>query len=161
MNNLTLPEINLVGIKCRTSNLAEMNIATAQIGQMVGKYFSEKISDKISNKKVPEKIYCVYTEYESDFTGEYTFFIGQEVESFDDIASELYTIVIPSQNYTKFTTEPGVMPDVCINMWKKIWSSTPHELGGERAYIADFEVYDERAINPKNAVLDIYIGVNT
>ncbi len=32
-------------------------------------------------------------------------------------------------------------------------------LGGVRAYIADFEVYDHRSIDPQNTVLDIYIGV--
>lgn len=33
------------------------------------------------------------------------------------------------------------------------------ELGGKRAYIADFEVYDERSHDPENAIMDVYIGV--
>ncbi len=32
-------------------------------------------------------------------------------------------------------------------------------LGGKRKYIADFEVYDQRAANPNQAVIDIYIGI--
>lgn len=33
-------------------------------------------------------------------------------------------------------------------------------LGGERAYIADFEIYDERSSDPPhNAIFDIYIGI--
>lgn len=35
----------------------------------------------------------------------------------------------------------------------------PEQLGGERSYIADFEVYDERASDHLNVVLDIYIGI--
>lgn len=33
------------------------------------------------------------------------------------------------------------------------------DFGGDRAYVADFEVYDQRAIDPTNASLDIYIGI--
>ena len=32
-------------------------------------------------------------------------------------------------------------------------------MGGERSYIADFELYDERSHDYSNAVLDIYIGI--
>ena len=32
------------------------------------------------------------------------------------------------------------------------------KLSGKRKYIADFEVYDERASDPNNTVIDIYIG---
>lgn len=45
------------------------------------------------------------------------------------------------------------------NKWQQIWKMTSDEFEGERAYIADFEVYDERAIDPTNTSLDIYIGI--
>ncbi len=32
-------------------------------------------------------------------------------------------------------------------------------LGGKRNYIADFEVYDQRASDVNHAVVDIYIGI--
>ena len=35
----------------------------------------------------------------------------------------------------------------------------PSDLGGKRRYIADFEVYDERAADHDNVVLDVCIGV--
>jgi nucleotidyltransferase substrate binding protein (TIGR01987 family) len=44
-------------------------------------------------------------------------------------------------------------------MWQNIWKMNTADLGGKRAYIADFEVYDERSQNPEQAVLDIYIGI--
>lgn len=34
-----------------------------------------------------------------------------------------------------------------------------NDLGGERVYIADFEIYDQRAADPSNAIADIYIGI--
>lgn len=33
--------------------------------------------------------------------------------------------------------------------------------GGKRKYIADFEIYDQRAADPNNAVIDIYIGMTS
>jgi predicted transcriptional regulator YdeE len=36
---------------------------------------------------------------------------------------------------------------------------TAADFGGKRQYLADFEVYDQRAANPNSAVVDIYIGI--
>jgi predicted transcriptional regulator YdeE len=44
-------------------------------------------------------------------------------------------------------------------MWQNIWRIKSDELGGKRAYIADFEVYDNRALDLRKTVLDIYLGV--
>ena len=72
----------------------------------------------------------------------------------------MFELNIPAQDYIKFTNGPGVMPDVCISIWTKIWQMSPNELGGTRSYVADFEVYDSRAIDPNNTVLDVYVGIN-
>jgi predicted transcriptional regulator YdeE len=32
-------------------------------------------------------------------------------------------------------------------------------MDGERAFVADFEVYDERAADPQNAVVDVWVGM--
>jgi predicted transcriptional regulator YdeE len=154
-----LPEIKLVGITARTNLASEMNLATAKIGATVQKYFHGCCPKKIQNRKNPNVTYCVYTDYESDFTGDYTYFIGEEVDSFDGLPEGFETLVMPIQNYAKFTTDSGPMPAVCISAWQKIWTMTSAEFGNERAYIADFEVYDERALDHQNVVLDIYIGL--
>lgn len=156
-----LPAIKLVGITCRTNNahIFESNPSTNQIAAAVQKYFQNGLFDKIPNRKNPGTTYCVYTNYESDFTGDYTYFIGEEVISFENAEPEFQQLSIPSQHYIKFTNHPGAMPGVCIDMWKKIWVMPSADLGGERAYIADFEVYDERSRDHQNVTLDIYIGV--
>jgi predicted transcriptional regulator YdeE len=33
------------------------------------------------------------------------------------------------------------------------------QLGGKRAYKTDFEVYDQRAGNPQDSQIDVYVGV--
>ena len=154
-----LPEIKLLGILCRTNNTAEMNISSAKIAPTIQKYFRQAVGEEIPNRKNPGTTYCVYTDYESDFTGDYTYFIGEEVKVGGDSMEGFSSIIIPAQNYAKFTSKPGVMPEVCIDMWQNIWKMKSGELGGKRAYLADFEVYDKRALDPSKTVLDIYVGV--
>ena len=159
-NTMTqLSEINLVGITCRTNNahIFERDPSTNKIAATVQQYFHNGLPNKIFNRKKPGTTYCVYTDYESDFTGDYTYFIGEEVTSLEELPEGFVTVTIPAQTYMKFTNEPGPMPDVCVDMWKKIWAMTPTTLG-ERSYLADFEIYDERAADHQSVVLDIYIG---
>jgi len=155
-----LPEIHLLGITCRTNNAVEMSISTAKIAPTIQKYFQQALGEQIPNRKNPGTTYCVYTDYESDFTGDYTYFIGEEVNFVDrSLIKQFSAITIPAQTYTKFTSKTGIMPGVCIDMWQNIWKMESEELGGKRAYLADFEVYDKRALDPSKTVLDIYLGV--
>lgn len=156
-----LPEIKLVGITCRTNNqhIFEADPATNKIAATVQKYFYQQCGDKIKGRKKPGTTYCVYTNYESDCTGDYTYFIGEAVSAFEDIPEGFETLIIPAQSYAKFTNPPGPMPAVCVDMWQNIWKMTATDLGGERAYLADFEVYDERSQDHQNMILDIYIGI--
>jgi predicted transcriptional regulator YdeE len=114
---------------------------------------------KFPHRVKPETTFCVYTDYESDITGDYTYFIGEEVSSFETIPEGFQTLSIPAQTYAKFTTEPGPMPDVVIGAWQKIWQMTPEDFGSQRRFSADFELYDERASDHQNATLDVYIGI--
>lgn len=154
-----MPEIKLVGITVRTSNKAEFDPATAKIGPCVLRYFQQQVADKILHRKNPGTTISAFTDYESDYTGEYTYFIGEEVSSSENIPEDLESHIIPPQTYTKFTTEPGPMPSVVINAWQEIWKMSPEDLGGQRRYHTDFEVYDQRARDPQATILDLYIGL--
>jgi predicted transcriptional regulator YdeE len=66
---------------------------------------------------------------------------------------------IPAQTYTKFTNGPGPMPGVIRDAWFTIWDMSEEELGGARAYLTDFEIYDERAADHSQIVLDVCIGI--
>ena len=156
-----LTEKKLAGITCRTSNaiISASDPANNPIALTVQQYLTRNIPEALAERIAPGTTYGVYTHYESDVNGEYTYFIGEEVASFSAVPEGVETLVIPAQTYAKFTNHPGPMPAVCIDMWTKIWKQTSTALGGERAYIADFEVYDERSRAQDNAVLDIYIGI--
>lgn len=152
-------EKKIVGIKVRTNNQLEVNSLEGQIFPLVKQYFHQNVAASILNRTHPETTFCVYIDYESDHKGDYTYFIGEEVDSFKDVPDGLETLIIPAQTYTKFTNGPGSMPDVVRKPWQQIWQMTTEELGGTRSYIADFEVYDERSRDHQNIVLDIYLGI--
>ena len=154
-----LNEMTLVGITVRTSNNLEANPETAKILSTVNDYFGNGLSQKIQGRIKPDTTYCAYTEYESDENGEYTYFIGEEVDPSQKVDPIFTSLTIPASNYVKFECGPGKMPTVCIDAWKEIWQMSSDDLGGKRAYIADFELYGEKAQDCSNAALDIYIGI--
>ncbi len=157
-----LPNIKLAGITVRTNKQTEANILTGKIFPTVQKYFMTQLAEGIPKRRKPGTTYCAYTDYESDHNGDYTYFIGEEVDPEDFILPEgLKTVEIDRQDYTKFTTGPGAMPALIVDAWHSIWKMSDEDLGGKRTYKTDFEIYDERAADHENIVLDIYIGVES
>jgi predicted transcriptional regulator YdeE len=152
-------EIKLVGLTARTNNTNEMNPQTSKIGELASRFWSQNIAAQIVNRKNPDVTLSVYTNYDSNEYGDYTYFIGEEVSSFENIPTELEKLTIPAAQYQKLTTPSGKMPEVVMNAWQQIWKMSSDDFGGDRAYIADFEVYDQRARDPSNTSLDIYIGI--
>lgn len=152
-------EMQLVGLSIRTNNKNEMHPETSQIGQLIQQFYDQELGEKILQRQHPGITYSVYTDYASNEYGDYTYFFGEEVTSLDTVPEGLSTLVIPSMRYQKFTTPKGKIPDIIVQAWQKIWAMSPEELGGKRAYFADFEIFDERASDIENAIVDIYIGL--
>ena len=159
---ISLPEMRFVGIGVRTNNRKESDLLTAKISSCVQRYFQEQLTEKIPHRKNPGATLCLYTDYESDFTGEYTFYIGEEVSAFDDILEGFKAYTVPPQTYVKFTTQPGPMPSVEIDAWQEIWKMSPETLGGQRRYDADIVAYDPQQVkDPQSSIVAIYIGIKT
>ena len=156
----TLSELTLVGLTARTNNKNEMNPEKSKIANLAGYYWGNQIGNKIQNRIQPGITYSVYTNFESDENGDYTYFVGEAVNSTEGQDFDTFeSLIIPASNYTQFTTQSGKMPDIIISAWQEIWSMGKSDFNGERSYIADFEVYDEKASDPNNAVVDIFIGI--
>ena len=110
----------------------------------------------MSNKAewwAPQDIYSIYTDYESDHTGDYTNIIGYRVSSLENVAAGLVSKEIPMSEYQKFTAK-GKFPTCVQATWGEIWNS---EI--KRSYVADFEVYGDKSMNMTNAEVDIFISV--
>jgi predicted transcriptional regulator YdeE len=154
-------EIMLVGIKTRTNNRDESSFEKGKIFPCVQRYFHQRLFDAILNRKNPGTTFCAYTDYESDHTGDYTYFIGEEVNSLTNVPAGMESLKIPPQHYAKFTAGPGSMPSVLTEAWQEIWELSDTNLGGKRRYGIDFEIYDERALDHNKIIFDIYIGLQS
>lgn len=155
-----LPGFTLQGVSVRTNNAQEMNPETAEIGGLVARYYEEQVAHSLAHRVSPGITYVVYTHFDSDEHGDYTCFIGEAVDPLKAQASEdLDTLRIAASTYAKLTVGPGQMPAMVIAAWQRIWAMSPADLGGKRTYRADFEVHDQRAHNPQEAVIDIYLGI--
>ncbi|KAB8040818.1 AraC family transcriptional regulator [Silvanigrella paludirubra] len=158
---LFLDEIVLIGTTVRTNNKNEMNPETSKIGKHFQTYFQNKVAENFKDRCSPNTTYSIYTEYGSDEQGEFTHFIGEVVKnSIEDYKdSKFKKLIIPACKYKKFTTSPGTIPDNVIKAWQEIWKLDSLGLGGKRCYIADFEIYDQRAYQQENSIVDIFIGI--
>ena len=155
-----LTSCQLVGTTVRTNNAQELDHKKAKIGLALATYFGDRLAEKIVYRSAPGVTYCVYTDFENDEHGEYTYFVGEKVSEVGELPHGFTTITLPEGPYSRFVCGPGPLPKLCVNAWQKIWRMPQEEVGGERAYHADFEVYDQRAANPEQAIFDIYLGLN-
>jgi len=142
----------VIGISMRTTN--EAGQSAQDIGGMWHRFLAEGFMEKIPNK-ADGAIYSVYMEYEGDFMKPYTVVLGCRVTSLDEIPEGMRGIVVPGGQFKNFTAKGNLMEGAVNDAWKKIWE-TPLD----RNYVADFEVYGEKAQNPNDAEVDIYVGVN-
>jgi len=143
----------VIGVSARTNNAKEQT-PEGQIGKTWQRLVQEKFLTKIPNKADPN-IISVYTNYAIDKDGDYTFILGAKVISDKEVPTGMVAVKIPAGRYAKFTSEKGPAYKVVPETWKRIWTNS----GGDRTYQADFEIYDQRAINPENSQVDIYIGI--
>ncbi|PYX32638.1 MAG: AraC family transcriptional regulator [Acidobacteria bacterium] len=149
-------EFTVVGIAARTSNTREAT-ADGVIGKQWERFMKEGILAKIPNK-VDSAVVAVYTDYASDKDGEYTYLLGAKVKSNRDVPEGMVARV-PAGRYAVFTSEKGPAAQVVVEAWQRIWAVPKSAPGGNRAYKADFEVYDERAADPQNVQVDVYVGI--
>lgn len=165
MQTLEAP-ITCQGISVRTNNLAETREGSAKLGKLWQKFYQSHAANVAEDADV----YGIYHNYERDDTGEFDVVASWEegrYQSEDELAdqadaasissAEMVTVTIPAGKYLVFS-ESGVMPDMVIEAWEKVWTyfndpSCPHT----RTYEVDFEKYIGG--NLERGQVDVYIGV--
>lgn len=152
------PEFWVIGIQARTSNAKEVAGGGA-IPKQWDRFFKEGIAAKIPNK-VDSIIYAVYTNYASDYHGEYDFIIGMKVSGVSNVPSGMIVQKVPGGRFAVITSVKGPVEQVVPQAWQRVYSlDNNKQLGGARAYKTDFELYDQRAQNPQASQVDFYIGL--
>lgn len=151
MEKVKIEAFKVIGISVRTTN--ENGQSAKDIGELWNKFMSEEILNKIPNK-VDNTIYSIYTDYESDHSKPYTTILGCKVENLDTIPEGMTAKTFNTGNYTKFVLKGDLTKGAVFAEWSKIW-----EMDLQRTYTADFEVYGEKAQNPTNAEVDIFVAI--
>jgi predicted transcriptional regulator YdeE len=147
-----IPERIIMGVQRRTSNADGRSIT--DIPACWRDYLSQNMAKKIPNRAKTPAMFAVYSDYESDWTGEYSYMIGSEVTKADRIPVGLAVVRIPAQTYAVFTAV-GLMPDAILGVWMSIWGTRL-----PRSYTFDFEQYDARFMRPENKEADVCVAVN-
>lgn len=150
-------EFVVIGISARTNNAQEA-AGHGVIAKQWEQFYKEGILDKIPNK-ADANIYVIYGDYASDRNGDYSYTIGAKVRA-ATAPSGMVAKTVSAGKYAVVTSERGLIPKIIVDAWQQIWSLEDQgRLGGKRAYKTDFEVYDQRARDPKDSQIDIYVGV--
>jgi predicted transcriptional regulator YdeE len=156
IQSTNITSFTVIGIAARTSNAKE---ATSEgiIGKQWQRFFGEGVPDRIPDR-LDRNIYAVYSDYASDHNGEYSFLIAAKVKDGTVPPTGMVAKRVLAGRYAVFTSEKGPFVQVVPSVWKKIYRL--EDAGTlKRAYHTDFEIYDQRAQDPRNGQVDIYVGV--
>lgn len=146
-----LPARIAVGIERRTCNADGRSLQ--DIPACWQEYLATKAVARTPNRARPTVMYAIYSDYMTDWTGEYSYLLGCGVTKTDNLPKGLMARHIPAQTYAHFKAQ-GPMPDAVVGVWGGIWGSDL-----PRTYCCDFEVYDSRFTDKKNPEVDIYVGI--
>jgi predicted transcriptional regulator YdeE len=152
----TEPAFTVVGIEVRTNNQKEAG-GNGLIPQMWQRTMQEGLLENIPHR-ADNNFTVVYTNYASDQTGEYTYVLGVRVSAVDKIPDGMMRVDVPAGKYAIVDSDTGPLPEVIPKVWQRIWTMPAAELGGQRAFKADYEVYPE-GFDWQNAQIAVYLGL--
>ena len=153
MKTITINSFKIIGISVRTTN--ENGQSAKDIGELWAKFMSEGIANKIPNK-LDTEILSIYTNYESDHTKPYDTLLGCRVDSLENIPEGMVGQIFEGGNYREFVSKGDLTKGAVYGTWSEIWGSDLN-----REYSADFEVYGEKAKNPADAEVGIFVAIKS
>lgn len=145
---VNLEEKTLVGLNIRTNN-NDPNMGK-DIGELWQKFFEQGFFANIKNK-VNDRAIGLYSNYESDYNGDYDMSVACEVSEVSNLQKDTIIKTISSGKYAKFIVK-GHMQKAVYEFWQELWS-----MNLDRAYTYDFEEYVNAEVN--NAEIHIYIAL--
>ena len=152
MNATAIEEFTLTGLALKTKTTNANGQSAIDCGSLWQEFEKGNYADKIPGK-LDSDIVAVYHRYDGDHTQPFSYFIGCRVVARFPAPPGMDTLIIAKGTYQKFIAK-GKMPDCVANAWREIWNTNI-----PRAYIADFEVYNEASKDWNNAVVEIFIGL--
>lgn len=147
----------VAGYLVRTNNANEAS-GKSKIGPLWQRFMQENLAATIPSR-TDNALAVVYSHYAADEKGDYDYLLGARVSSVENLPAGMTWRRAEPANYAIILTEQGQMPGVLQAAWARIWKMPSAELGGKRAFVTDYEVYDQRSANPQNAQVEIHLGL--
>jgi len=154
---VTIHNFDVIGIEGRTNNANEAS-GKGCIGRQWQRLMSEGVSQKIPGRADNNTV-AVYTDYASDKDGDYTYILGAKVKPGTSAPPGMIKTTVNAGRFALFTSDAGPAQQVVGAAWKRIWELPKTQPGGNRLYQSDFELYDERAADPKNTTMEIFVRI--
>jgi predicted transcriptional regulator YdeE len=150
------PGFTVVGLSIRTSNQKEGG-GSGAIPPLWQSVMQQGVLDNVPHR-ADGNFTVVYTDYASDQNGDYTYVLGARVTAVDKVPDGMVEVKVPAGKYAVIPSETGPLPEVVPKVWQRIEAMPAAELGGMRAFKADFEVYPEGA-DWQNEQMRVYVGL--
>ncbi len=146
----------VIGIFARTNNSAE-STGNGEIPKLWQRFFAEGVMNRIPDRD-GDSVYAVYTNYASDWNGDYTILLGVKVSPGTKPPEGMAVITVPAGRYLEFVSAKGPGTEVVPKAWTQIWAYFQDPANPRRAYQADYERYDELS-DPNAMQAHIFMGV--
>lgn len=141
----------VIGVSTQTTN--QDGKSAEDLSKLWERFYAENVIGRVPNKMSGE-IYVIYTDYETDFNGNYTAIVGLRVSSLIKVPEGFVGRKIAAGEYHKMIVR-GKIPDEVAKTWKEIWEK---DQTLNRAYTTDFELYGAKSQKEGNAEVEIYIA---
>lgn len=147
----------VAGWQVRTNNTDEAS-GKRKIGPLRQRFMQQNLAAQIPDRTDGAFI-VVYFNYVSDEKSDFDYLLGARVSSVEDLPAGMIWRKVEPGTYAVILTDKGQMPGVLQAAWARIWKMPPAELGGKRAFVTDYEIYDERSVNRQSAQVEIRVGL--
>ncbi|KEO83258.1 AraC family transcriptional regulator [Tumebacillus flagellatus] len=155
---VTKPAFKLIGYGLDTNSNEGQN--HRDIPQFWQRYLQENLRANIPNKLRPSVEIGLCTNFQPE-TGDFTYVIGFETESFDEVPEGMVCIEVPEATYAVFTTPKADNADFPASI-QQTWAKAFQEwfpTSGYQACTPEFEWYDERSESDTDKQMDIYVAI--
>jgi predicted transcriptional regulator YdeE len=138
------PTLTVMGVYSRASNSEPRKIGD------LWRRFNAAGKEQSIPARTSDKHYCVYCEYEGDWTKEFTVVIGCSVDADAEVPEGMKKISVEAGRFAVWYPE-GELPQSVFDAWAEVWK-TPLD----RLYRADYDVYGD--VSSRNGA-SVHVGV--
>ena len=146
---MTIPPISthlgafsVAGLSVRTRNSDEMNPATARIGDLWERFFSQSWERSLPARgAADDRIFGVYSGYESNEHGAFDVTACVAVPAPITPVAGAVQVSVQAGRYLVFAGQ-GEMPQAVIAAWQGVWRYFADNPQARRRFGTDFEMYE-------------------